>query len=201
MHTVLAAYYPESNGMEERTISSLKSNLVKIGMDDRMSVVSCLGMKVASIRMVPSRATGFLPFKLLYGREGLVPDEISHVKFSTEEDYNLAVENYIEQLVGNHNQAMSSDRNYHEKIKLAFDKKKVGKHLVTNFILGDHVWMDIQWYVKTKGKGGVKWIVPCLITLVHLGLLFDVSYRIETSELSYHCVSPQFLKVYNGKST
>ena len=72
--------------MAERTISSLKSNLVKIRMDDRMSLVCCLGMAVAAIRMVPSRATGFLPFKLLYGQEGLVPDEISHVELSTEED-------------------------------------------------------------------------------------------------------------------
>ena len=143
VHTVSAAYHPESNGMAERTISSLKSNLVKIRMDDRLSVVRCLGMAVAAIRMVPSRATGFLPFKLLYGREGLVPDEISHVEFSTEDDYNLAVENHIEQLVETHNQAMSNDRSYHEKMKLAFDKKKVGKRLVTNFILGDHVWMDI----------------------------------------------------------
>ena len=66
---MLAAYHPESNGMAERTISSLKSNLVKIRIDDRLSVVRCLGMAVAAIRMVPSRATGFLLFKLLYGRE------------------------------------------------------------------------------------------------------------------------------------
>ena len=86
-------------------------------------------------------------------------------------------------------------------MKLAFDKKKVGKRLVTNFILGDHVWMDVWRYVKTKGKGGVKWIGPCLITLVRPGPLFDVSYRTETSELLYQRVSPQFLKVYNGEST
>ena len=96
---------------------------------------------------------------------------------------------------------MSNDRNYHEKMKLAFDKKKVGKRLVTNFILMDYVWMDVRWYFKTKGKGGVKWVGPCLITLVHLGLLFDVSYRTETSELLYQRVILQFLKVYNGEST
>ena len=87
-----------------------------------------LGMVVAAIRMVPSCATGFLPFKLLYGQEGLVPDEISHVEFSTEADYNLAVENHIEQLVKTHNQAMSNDKQYHEKMKLAF-KRKYGQTL------------------------------------------------------------------------
>ena len=54
-------------------------------------VVSCLGVAVAAIRMVPSLATGFLLFKLLYGRERLFSDEIFHVEFSTEADYDLAV--------------------------------------------------------------------------------------------------------------
>ena len=105
-------------------------------MDDRLSVVHCLGMAVAAIRMVPSRATGFSPFLLFYGREGLVSDEILHVEFNTEADYDLAVENHIEQLVETYNQALTNDSNYHEKIKLAFDKKKAGKRLVTKFILG-----------------------------------------------------------------
>ena len=60
---------------------------------------------------------------------------------------------------------MSNDRKYHEKMKLAYDKKKVGKRLIINFIFGDYVWMDVKLYVKTKGKGGVMWISPCLITL------------------------------------
>ena len=97
----------------------------------------------------------------------------------------MVVENHIAQLVETHNQSMSNDRQYYEKMKLAFNKKKVGKRLNINFILGDQVWMDVRWYVKIKGKGRVKWIGPCLITLVHLGPLFDVSYWMETSELSY----------------
>ena len=46
---VSAAFRPESNGMAEKTISSLKSNLVKIRMDDQLKVVRCLGMAVAAI--------------------------------------------------------------------------------------------------------------------------------------------------------
>ena len=99
-------------------------------------------MAVTAIRMGLSRTTWFSPFKLLYGREKLVPDEIS-----TWSQYRGGLQlgggKHIEQFVETHNQAMSNDRNYYEKMKLAFDKKKVGKRLVTNFILGDHVWMDI----------------------------------------------------------
>ena len=59
-------------------------------------------MAVAAIRKNPSCTTGFLPFKLLNGRERLIPVEISHVEFSTEADYNLAVENHIEQFFETH---------------------------------------------------------------------------------------------------
>lgn len=79
------------------------------------------------MRMVPSRATGFSPFKMLYGQESMVPNEFSHIEFKTEKDYNLAAENHIEQMVKIHNPEMSNDRAYYKKIKLAFDKKKVGK--------------------------------------------------------------------------
>ena len=47
---------------------------------------------------------------------------------------------------------MSNNRHYNEKTKLAFDKMKVGKRLVTNFILGNHLWMNVRWRIKTKGK-------------------------------------------------
>ena len=50
--------------------------------------------------------------------------------------------------------------NIMRKMKLAFDKKKVGKHLVMKFILGDCVWMDVRWYVRTKRQEWVKWIGP-----------------------------------------
>ena len=68
----------------------------------------------------------------------------------------------------------------------------MGKRLVTNFILADNEWMDVRRYVKTKGKGGVKMDGSMSNNLGTSGLLFDVSYWTETSELLYWCVSPQF---------
>ena len=41
----------KSNGMVEQTISSIKSNLFKIIVNDWLSVVHCLGIAVAAIRM------------------------------------------------------------------------------------------------------------------------------------------------------
>ena len=58
------------------------------------------------------------------------------MRFRIEEDYELAVKNYIEQMVEIHNQSMSNVRIYHKKMRLAFDKKKLGKQLVTKLFLG-----------------------------------------------------------------
>ena len=143
---MLTAYHPESNGMADKTISSINSNLFKIKIDDWLSVVRCLGMAVAVIRMVPSHTTRGSLFKLLYGQDGLVSDEISHEEFSTEADYNLAVKNHIGKVVETHNQAMSNNRHYCEKMKLAHSKKKVGKSLITNSNLENHVWMNVRQY-------------------------------------------------------
>ena len=51
-------------------------------------------MAVVAIKMVSSWATEFSPFKMLYGQKVLVLNEISHVEFIKEKDYNLAVKNY-----------------------------------------------------------------------------------------------------------
>ena len=54
MHTVFAANHPESNGIAEQTISSIKLNLFKIRTNEQLSVVQGFGKAVAAIRMVPS---------------------------------------------------------------------------------------------------------------------------------------------------
>ena len=48
----------------ERTVSSIKSNLVKIRMDGQLSVVSFLGIAFAAIRMVPSHTKRVFAFQV-----------------------------------------------------------------------------------------------------------------------------------------
>ena len=122
------------------------------------------GMAVAAMRMVPSHATGYSLFLMLYGQEGLVPDKISLFKFIKENYYELAVKNHIEKLVEIHNQAILNDIVYHEKMKLAFNKKKVRRREISNFTLEEKMRLDIRRYAKTKGKEKVKLIGLCLHT-------------------------------------
>ena len=80
-------------------------------------------------------------------------------------------------------------------MKLAFDKKKLGRREISNFTLEDKVWLDIRRYAKTIRKGGAKWIGLCLITQVYLGPLFDMSYKTETSELTNILSKPTAPKI------
>ena len=51
---VATAYHPKSNKRAERTISGIKPDLVKIQMYDQQSVVRCLSIAVAAMRMIKS---------------------------------------------------------------------------------------------------------------------------------------------------
>ena len=69
MHEVSAPYHPESNGMAERLICSLKDRLVHVNKDQGFNLQQNLNIAVSSYWIVPHCATGLSPFVLLYGCE------------------------------------------------------------------------------------------------------------------------------------
>ena len=75
---------------------------------------------------------------------------------------NLAVDFPIEQLAKFYKHSMLIVKAYHEKTKLAFDKKKVGKREISNFTFEDKLWLTSGEMQRQKGKI-VKQIGPCLI--------------------------------------
>ena len=75
-HEVSAFYHPESNGMAERLIQSLKDSLSHVNEEQEFDFRRNLNVAVSAYRMVPHCATSFLPFVLLYGPKALTPYEI-----------------------------------------------------------------------------------------------------------------------------
>ena len=74
-----SVYHPESNGAVERAnrivfsaISKTLFNLRKGRWTEELPKV------VWSHNTIASRALGFTPFKLLYGKEAMLPEEIKH---------------------------------------------------------------------------------------------------------------------------
>ena len=73
VHKVAAPYHPESNRMAEQFIRSLKNRLHHIDKDQGFNLQSNLNIAVGAYCIVLHRATGFLPFVLLYGCEAITP--------------------------------------------------------------------------------------------------------------------------------
>ena len=86
-HDIAAPYQPESNGMAERLIRSLKDRLSHVNKDQGFNKQRNLNIAVSAYWMVTHRATGFLPFVLLYGCEAITPYEILFTRYTLEELY------------------------------------------------------------------------------------------------------------------
>ena len=54
-----------------------------------------LQLAASSYRMVPHESTGFSPFLMMYGWEAVMPEEIPHMTFLSNEDYETAVGKHI----------------------------------------------------------------------------------------------------------
>ena len=75
MHEVSVPYHPETNGMAEKLIRSLKDRLVHVNKDQGFNLQQNLNTAVSAFCMVPHCATRFSPFVLLYGCEAVTPEE------------------------------------------------------------------------------------------------------------------------------
>ena len=54
-----------------------------------------LQLAASSYRMVPHESTGFSPFLMEYGQEAIMPEEIPHMTYLSNEDYETAVGKHI----------------------------------------------------------------------------------------------------------
>lgn len=95
MHEVSAPYHPESNGMAEKLIHSLKDKLVHVNKDQGFNLQRNLNIAVSAYCMVPHCATGFSPFVLLYGLEAVTPYEVPFTRYTSEEQYQDTLSSYI----------------------------------------------------------------------------------------------------------
>ena len=95
VHEVAAPYCPESNGMAEQLIRSLKDQLHHVNKDQGFNLQRNLNIAVSAYWMVPHRATGFLPFVLLYGCEATTPYVIPFTRYTLEEQYQDTLSSHI----------------------------------------------------------------------------------------------------------
>ena len=134
MGTTLAfasVYHPESNGAVERanrivfsTISKTLFNLRKGKWVEQLSKVAW------SHNTTASRAMGFTPFKLLYGEEALLPEEVRHQSLRLMKQALAADEEYSKETIeGTRLEAVQNITKYKEQTKKRRDSRVVKKHI------------------------------------------------------------------------
>jgi hypothetical protein len=74
-----SVYHPQSNGVVERANDKIFTVIKKMLLDDKKGKwVDLLPEAVWALNTTECRATGFTPFRLLYGSEAMTPQEIKH---------------------------------------------------------------------------------------------------------------------------
>jgi hypothetical protein len=72
-------YHPQSNGVVERANGKIFMAIKKMLLDDKKGKwADLLPEAVWALNTTECRATGFTPFRLLYGSEAMTPQEIKH---------------------------------------------------------------------------------------------------------------------------
>ena len=74
---VISAYHPQSNGLVERGHDAIVNSLSKYCSKEPQNWVQYLPLALWSDRISTRRSTGYSAFELLYGRDCLLPIELS----------------------------------------------------------------------------------------------------------------------------
>jgi hypothetical protein len=74
-----SVYHPQSNGVVERANGKIFTVIKQMLLDDKKGKwADLLPEAVWALNTTECRATGFTPFRLLYGSEAMTPQEIKH---------------------------------------------------------------------------------------------------------------------------
>ncbi|MGQ3285766.1 RNase H-like domain-containing protein [Bosea sp. (in: a-proteobacteria)] len=123
------AYHPQGNAVDERGHQSLVKALAKWCHDDQTKWPDRLKYAIWADRITVRRSTGFTPFRLIYGREAILPIELEYSSWkSIDWKYPMTTEELLE--------CRMKQLAYHEEdINQAADKLK--RERITNKLYYD----------------------------------------------------------------
>ena len=180
----ISAYHPQSNGLVERGHGPIVNTLSKLSKERKKEWSQYLPFALWADRVAIRRSTGYSAFRLLYGRECILPIELSSTSWSridwlgirTREDLiaarilQLEERNLDEAIAAerlekarNDNKAYFDKRN--RRVRPAAQKLRIG-----DLVLLHNTAIDTSHNVKMEDR----WLGP---------------YRIwETSDSGYYCI-------------
>ena len=125
-------------------IQTIKGSIRKLQVTSKQAWGQVLQTAAGAYRMVPQEATGMSPFLMLYGREALLPEEIEHISYGFNVDYEKAVAGHIRKMLGIQEQALEKNAASIEKSWKYFDWKYIKKTVIYSFVVGNVVLMYVK---------------------------------------------------------
>lgn len=199
-HSFASTYHPESNGLVERTIGTLKRATERIADGVLTNWRTHMAYAVMAYRLMPHSTTGFSPFKMIYGREALLSDEVGLSQFQNWESCEEAVEAHGKLIWEMYAQARSKA----QMVRCVRQSKWNARNrfrMNPMFKVGDLVWFDHRRMLKTTRRGLQRWIGPFRISGVSPGPNFQLRGVGEVVGRELTRVHPQFLKPFLGQMT
>lgn len=127
----ISPYHPQANGLVERCIQTLKGALSRMAGTRPTNWDSFLGWTLFAYRNGIQKSTGYSPYHLLYGRDAIMPEQLSLLTHRFVVDESLSVQSHIGQLTvtawhlaNSRLQAQDNVSSHQEKQKLDFATRK-----------------------------------------------------------------------------
>ena len=109
---------------------------------------------------------------MMYGREAVMPEEIPHMTYLSNEDYETAVGKHIGRMLAINEKAKEKNQERVRRSKEYFNRNCVKKASPHNYVVGDIVLMNIKKRSRDIKNVGVRWIGPCTVVYERPGKLF-----------------------------
>ncbi|MEW8548469.1 MAG: reverse transcriptase domain-containing protein, partial [Candidatus Thiodiazotropha sp.] len=175
--TRTTAYHPESDGLVERLNKTLVTMLRSCVDEDQKNWDTLLPKILLGYRTSVQSTTGYSPFRLVYGREAMLPVDImfggSKERFSTQNQFVVQQEELLEtgfEKVRSHVKAEQKRQKYY------YDRKGHSSGQKAKYEVGD--WVRV--YNPSTKKGLVKKLRRCYTGPYRvIKVITDVVYRVQ----------------------
>ena len=192
-----APYHPQTNGLIERTIGTIKRSAERLAGGDMANWREYYGQAVMAYRMTPHSDTGFSPFRLLYGREATTSQELGTKTSVDLESYAQAVELHTKSINKAFREAESRSQN--NKAKRAARWRRLPGVVTPEYKEGDLVWFDQRKHEKHPRRGLQRWIGPLRVVMKTAGPNYVLQTLDDKTTDIWKRIHPEFLKPFRGE--